>query len=82
MKVAISTSNTSPMPVPIVWPSCAMDRSRSQIACTIGSPIQSTPNSVAAIAQETFARRGRASARKNVSGKAATSTIITWRCSP
>ena len=56
--------------------------SRSKTAWTIGSPIQRTPNSVAAIAHETFSRRGRSSARKKVTGKAATSTITTWRGSP
>ena len=70
------------MPVAIVLPSCSIDSSRSQIACTIASPIQSTPNIVTAIAHETLARRGRTSASRNVTGNAATSTITTWRGSP
>ena len=81
-KVAIRTSNKRPIPVATASPSRVTSRSRSQIACTIARPIQSTPNRVAAIAHETFALRGRTSAKTKVTGNAATSTIITCRGSP
>ena len=72
-KVATSTSIKRPSP---------SGSSRSQIACTIASPIQRTPNIVAAIAQDTCSRRGRPSASRNVTGKPATRTITTWLGSP
>ncbi len=74
MKVATSTSITSPSP-------CGRF-SRSQTACTIARPIQSAPKKVTAIAHETCSRRGRSVASKNVTGKDAARTMITWRGSP
>src|ERR1700742_566425 len=66
MNVPIRTSSTSALPCGV---SC------SQIAWTIARPIQSRPNRVAAMAHETFSRRGRNTANRNTTGKTATSAL-------